>query len=165
MCWSGHPGTIDQPTCCIRCSPINEASLAGLLLPRRFKKAAILEGESFDFYNIKYFSIPKTTQKIWIRMINQCNCFISRHKITLDAIRINHSVNKSWKWIVSYITMKICIWGTSLIDSNKHGKKERKCFYMEYIFYPFSISYKKGKYEHNSLTSGHKITLDRLTYH
>ena len=50
MCWAGHPGTTEQPTCCIRCSPINEVSLAGLPLPRRFKKAAILEGESFDFY-------------------------------------------------------------------------------------------------------------------
>ena len=41
-----------QPTCCIRCSPINEVSLAGLLLSWRFKKAAMLEGESFDFYNV-----------------------------------------------------------------------------------------------------------------
>ena len=42
MCWAGHPDTTEQPTCCI--------SIAGLLLPRRFKKAAMLEGESFDFF-------------------------------------------------------------------------------------------------------------------
>ena len=42
MCWAGHPGTTAQPTCCI--------SIAGLLLPKRVKKAAMLEGESFDFY-------------------------------------------------------------------------------------------------------------------
>ena len=53
MCWAGHPGTTEQPTCCIRCSPINKISLAGLPLPRRFKKAALLEGESFDFYTIQ----------------------------------------------------------------------------------------------------------------
>ena len=47
MCWAGHPGTTEQPTCCI--------SIAGLLLPRRFKKPAMLEGESFDFY-ISLFS-------------------------------------------------------------------------------------------------------------
>ena len=42
MCWASHPGTRKQPTCCI--------SIAGLLLSRRFKKAAMLECESFDFY-------------------------------------------------------------------------------------------------------------------
>ena len=52
MCWAGHPGTTEQPTCCIRCSSIK--CFAGLLLPRRFKKAAMLEHESFDFYT--YFS-------------------------------------------------------------------------------------------------------------
>ena len=44
MCWAGHPGTTEQPTCCI--------NIAGLLLSRRFKKAAMLEGESFDFYSL-----------------------------------------------------------------------------------------------------------------
>ena len=42
ICWTGHPCTTEQPTCCI--------SIAGLLLSRRFKKAAMLEGESSDFY-------------------------------------------------------------------------------------------------------------------
>ena len=44
MCWACHPGTTEQPTCCIRCSPIKWGKL------RRFKKAAMLEGKSFDFY-------------------------------------------------------------------------------------------------------------------
>ena len=42
MCWAGHTGTTEQSTCCI--------SIAGLLLSRRLKKVAMLEGESFDFY-------------------------------------------------------------------------------------------------------------------
>ena len=41
MCWAGHPGTTEQPTYCI--------SIAGLLLPWRLKKAAMLESEFYGF--------------------------------------------------------------------------------------------------------------------
>ena len=39
-----------------------KVSLAGLLLPRRFKKAAMLEGESFDFYR-EETSIKKSIER------------------------------------------------------------------------------------------------------
>ena len=67
MCWAGHPGTTEQPTCCIRCSPINEVSLAGLLWPRRFQKAAMLEGESFDFYrgSMDCYGLVVSHKEIW----------------------------------------------------------------------------------------------------
>ena len=64
MCWADHPDTTEQPTCCIRCSPIKEVSLAGLPLPKRFKKAAMLGGESFDFYiSLYYATVSGPSQK------------------------------------------------------------------------------------------------------
>ena len=64
ICWAGHPGTTEQATCCIRCSSIKEVSLAGLPLPRRFKKAAMLGGESFDFY-ISLISPSRKHRDCW----------------------------------------------------------------------------------------------------
>ena len=55
MCSTGHPGTKEQPTCCIRCSPINKVNLAGLPLTRRFKKAAMFEGSHLTSTPMRYY--------------------------------------------------------------------------------------------------------------
>ena len=62
-----YPSKIDQPTCCIRCSHINEVSLTGLLLLRTFKKAAMLAGELFDFNMELIILRPKIVYSITLR--------------------------------------------------------------------------------------------------
>ena len=82
-CWAGHPGTTEQRTNCIRFSPIKEISLASLLLPRRFKRAAILGDESSDFYNLYWRNFHSLSN---IYMLSDLLKKMFRHSFEYDNL-------------------------------------------------------------------------------
>ena len=96
MCWAGHAGTTEQPTCCIRCPPINGVNLPGLPLTRRFKKATMLAGESFDFYKVGFIIVSFHITHFYSNNVLWRSTYANTHCIqTLD----NDFQNNSWIYI------------------------------------------------------------------